>query len=493
MKGRGAKITCPKCAHVFVVFADGASGSASDDPEGRSGSQLRAEDTLRDRLARRDQLTTTSALKAIGLEGEIDTNQTSGKIRVVAPGPRGSRKPVATLDTNQSLAAIGDGDGDGDGEADALYEGPEILDVDQLDFREVGIATWKVKVSIGLVYDFSDIATLKRYLADKRVTPSDLLSHNGKEWTIIGDIPDLDAHFVATWKAARAARKSSPVPKKKKAAVGTQTGGFGTSTGRMGALSPSGRQQTVRPRPKRRRAPKKPAKKRGDKGLGFLAALLVIGGLGYFLTRTPDLAGSAAPGATPSAAESVGESAESRAEQDRIRKGVKDEVARQRKKMMAEEKAAAAIAEAEFVEAEAETGGRRDLSKLEAVRPEYQTTQVGPKGAAAARVLPPPNPAARTAGGMAPPSARGASVADTSVERDEGGSMWLSQGKKALASGNYGNAKSMFQQCVNKNSAAGACWAGLGQSLQRVGEASEAEAAFDRAEALGARVNRSTP
>ena len=486
MKGRGAKITCPKCAHVFVVFADGAGGSASDDPAGGHQSPLAPEDTLRERLARRDLLTTHSALEALGLDGDVDTTQTSAKIRVVAPGPRGSREPIATLDTNRSFSSAGEESEDDDG-------GLEILDVNQLDFREVGIATWKVKVAIGLVYDFSDVATLKRYLADKRVTPSDLLSPNGKDWTVIGDIPDLDKHFIDTWKAARAERRASGTKEtKKKSEPATKTGGYGGSTGSMPALSPSGRHKTMRTRPKRKRPPKKEEKKSGGRGFAILLGVCVAAGAFYWVTATPELSSSSptAPVQRTSPQTTAGVATD--AEQDRIRKGVKDEVARQREKMIAEERAAAKLEDAAVEEVE--EGGEPDFSKMVAVRPENQTTRVG-----ASNVLPPPQPGSRPAptpserGALRAPSALSGSAATSSVRRDDGGDMWLTQGRKALASGNYGTAKSMFQQCVSKNAGAGDCWAGLGQSLQRMGEASKAEEAFSRAESLGVRVNRSSP
>ena len=74
---------------------------------------------------------------------------------------------------------------------------------DALDFREVGISAWKVKVKIGLIYDFSDVRTLRKYIQDGRVTADDLLSQDGAEWLRIGDISDLDAHFIDAYVAAR--------------------------------------------------------------------------------------------------------------------------------------------------------------------------------------------------------------------------------------------------------------------------------------------------
>ncbi len=82
-------------------------------------------------------------------------------------------------------------------------------DVHALDFKSVGISTWKVKTGIGLVYDFSDYKTLRRYLKEGRVSDTDGLSHNGSEWTVINTIGDLEAHFIDTYVAARAAVNGS--------------------------------------------------------------------------------------------------------------------------------------------------------------------------------------------------------------------------------------------------------------------------------------------
>ena len=125
ISGRGAKITCPRCRHIFVVYKDGGTSAAP------TASATPAEDTA-------SEATESSA------------------------------------------------------------EAP-ALDVHGLDFRKVGIASWKVKVKIGLVYDFSDYKTLAKYIQDGRVTSSDLLSHNGTDWTAIGEIADLPQHFVQVY------------------------------------------------------------------------------------------------------------------------------------------------------------------------------------------------------------------------------------------------------------------------------------------------------
>jgi predicted Zn finger-like uncharacterized protein len=137
IQGRGARITCPKCKHVFVVLnkAQSEPDLSSDDPEESSDEQEE---------------------------------------------PRSSN-PLAQ-DPDSASGLVGSG-----------------RRADQLDFRKVGISTWKVKVKIGLVYDFSDIGTLRKYIQDRRVTADDVISHDGSEWVRIGDIPDLDAYFVQVY------------------------------------------------------------------------------------------------------------------------------------------------------------------------------------------------------------------------------------------------------------------------------------------------------
>ena len=132
---RGAKITCPRCRHVFVVYPEVNEDGAT--------TGLTTQERERPRPK--------------GLQED----PTAPVHRVKKPKPKRS--------------------------------------AEDLDFRKVGIASWKVKVKIGLVYDFSDIKTLRKYIQDGRVTPEDVISHNAKDWATIGDIPDLDAYFVEVY------------------------------------------------------------------------------------------------------------------------------------------------------------------------------------------------------------------------------------------------------------------------------------------------------
>lgn len=146
--GRGARITCPKCRHVFVVFpTDGVPDLEAAPPSTPAPPAASA-------------AVPSAAVPAAS-----------------APKPRSTRS------------------------------------AESLDFRKVGIASWKVRVRIGLVYDFSDIKTLRKYIQDGRVTSDDVISHNGQAWVTIGDIPDLDAYFVQVYETAEA--NATPPPTEK--------------------------------------------------------------------------------------------------------------------------------------------------------------------------------------------------------------------------------------------------------------------------------------
>jgi predicted Zn finger-like uncharacterized protein len=198
ISGRGARITCPRCKHQFVVYTadkDGKpallqSGQASWDDEptrvgaekappssGFSASSQPATQPASHPASQSSMNAGASGLSGMsgGLSSGLSTHEPA---RSEAAGPSyevsGPQSPRLSASEAASRAS-------------------------SLDFRKVGISAWKVKVKIGLIYDFSDLKTLRRYIQDGRVTPSDLISHDGKNWKVIGDIPDLDIFFVETY------------------------------------------------------------------------------------------------------------------------------------------------------------------------------------------------------------------------------------------------------------------------------------------------------
>ena len=153
ISGRGAKITCPRCKHVFVVYRE---QEAELEPQAR----------------------------AVGGD-RVASSSGGGGLSTPAGGTA-----TAPLPAEQPVLD------------------PAAIDVHSLEFRKVGIQSWKVKVKIGLVYDFSDFKTLAKYIADGRVTEADLLSHDGQTWTAIGDIAELEQHFVNVYLECEAALKA---------------------------------------------------------------------------------------------------------------------------------------------------------------------------------------------------------------------------------------------------------------------------------------------
>lgn len=58
-----------------------------------------------------------------------------------------------------------------------------------------GIRSWQVRVASGLIYDFTDVATLKSWLVEGKVTQNDQISADGTTWTPIARVGDLEAFF----------------------------------------------------------------------------------------------------------------------------------------------------------------------------------------------------------------------------------------------------------------------------------------------------------
>ena len=165
IEGRGARITCPKCQHVFVVYREGAEAESAE-----------------------------------------AASTDASPLPEAAPAPQVERP----------------------------------TDVHALDFKSVGIATWKVKTSIGLVYDFSDFKTLRKYLKEGRVSQSDTLSHDGTEWTTISDVNDLETHFIDVFVAAQGGSSAKPVaPDESSGADSTETEGDSIADQLLAAMEAS--------------------------------------------------------------------------------------------------------------------------------------------------------------------------------------------------------------------------------------------------------------
>lgn len=205
--GRGAKITCPKCKHVFVVFAAGSTPTpparpkvADEDDGDDEGPTRIGGPTGRPPGA---PVNTVSFGDAGGgpMASAIPASRANPTLAVPLPDLRAPDSHVVGHSPPPPPPPVTSvTPSEGPGRASAL------------DFKKVGVATWKVKVRIGLIYDFSDIKTLRKYITDGRVTPADVISHDGKTWKPIGEIPDLDAFFVETFERLQAERGNAPPP-----------------------------------------------------------------------------------------------------------------------------------------------------------------------------------------------------------------------------------------------------------------------------------------
>lgn len=140
--GKGAKVTCPTCKHVFIVMKGATPGApATMAPSG-------------------------------------------GPPAAPPPTPPPQGKSLLDNFFDDSKTVPG-----------TPFGAPTAAPATPLGSGRAGIRSWKVRVASGLVYDFTDVATLKAWIAERKVTTADQISADGANWTVIGTIANLDAFF----------------------------------------------------------------------------------------------------------------------------------------------------------------------------------------------------------------------------------------------------------------------------------------------------------
>ena len=400
IQGRGARVVCPRCSHVFVILKDPAASSSEVAVEPEPAPEPSAT------LAR----------------------TSTGPIRVVTPGPRKQRREVATIE----VEAIGS---DRSVEACVPAEAPEQeLVAGNLDFRDVGIRTWKVRAAIGLTYDFSDLSTLKRYLAQGKVGDDDELSFDRKSWFRLGDIDDLDDFFVAAWKRARAALPADAPPATRQPIAAVPPAPDPRESVRSSAR--------LTPVPERRTRTHRaaPAPKQTNRQLLWVAAAaLLVAGWFLAFSHTRPL-----PVEPP------------------------DEVAGQ--------------TDGEDDGLDGEPSFDLSMATDPEAEPPEATSEPTPFV-----VAPPPAPKR-----LAAPSQWGDTPAPVPVEEKTiAGENWYRGGQRAMEEADYGKARDMFARAVKKDPAEPRYWEALGEAQVVLGDSEGAAVSFSQAQELGqAKVGR---
>jgi len=206
--GRGVRITCPSCSHVFIVYqsTEPASDSSFEldidielDEDGELSMDLDAmlssmmdddqEEKEVDSVVQKETdipqgKTELSDAKDVLLDGVSEANQTpvtTSNVQI----PVESEKPSLVVEEDV-VQAVTD-------------EEVAELDVNSLNFASVGIKSWKVKKSIGLMFEYSDFKTFKKSLNDGRISNDDTISPDGKNWIPMSDVSDFELYFCRTY------------------------------------------------------------------------------------------------------------------------------------------------------------------------------------------------------------------------------------------------------------------------------------------------------
>lgn len=234
IRGRGAKITCPTCAHKFVVYREEAgdgSPPSTATPAPKSGRSLESS-TAPSAPPRQAADTTVGARVAFTppTQNPPSTMGTPlGAVRVasppVVPAPRvdatatpataiarsnipmGTPSPSPAAPRRASPSATPPTTLAFDAARPSRFGVP--ADIARRDFRKFGL-TWKVRKGIGLTYDFYDLATLREYMDDGQVGSRDVLSYDAREWKMIAEIPSLEVYFWEIWTKAEKGELSLP-------------------------------------------------------------------------------------------------------------------------------------------------------------------------------------------------------------------------------------------------------------------------------------------
>ena len=302
--GRGVRITCPSCSHVFVVYHTPKessfeidmdielddNGELSMDLDAMLNSIIDETAVESEKIATKNsaspevQVAEEKAEKSDEIDFEIDVDFNE----VLQDAAPQSSKPQPSKDIGSVESASSSQTNDVDSETERVEsdtnkevvtedvvteEQLSAMDVYSLNFASVGIKSWKVKKPIGLMFEYSDYKTFQKSLSDGRISSGDQISPDGKNWTPMSEVEDFEVFFCKTYLEFER-KEAVPEVKTVKEKVIPSLGGTNELASALAAaqaeVEQANRPNTVRkPAPKRPKRKPKPQQKSEPETLGL--------------------------------------------------------------------------------------------------------------------------------------------------------------------------------------------------------------------------------
>ena len=187
--GRGVRITCPTCSHVFVVYQPKKEESFEIevdlqlDDNGELSMDL---DEMLDSMMADVEASDETAVQESVVESSSKMTDISETSIQNTDSSKGVEDESATSVEDESANEI-------------TSEQVSALNVHDLNFASVGIKSWKVKKPIGLMFEYSDYKTFQKSLNDGRISSGDQISPDGKTWTQMSESEDFERYFCQTY------------------------------------------------------------------------------------------------------------------------------------------------------------------------------------------------------------------------------------------------------------------------------------------------------
>ena len=265
--GRGVRITCPSCSHVFVVYQTKKEESFELEVD------LELDDNGELSMDLDGML--ESLIADIDEDGEGEKSETKSSDE---NSPDSGAPAQNALDT-ETAAEVVDSSTEETPESDegssaqteessteVSEKTPEItndqiaaLDVNSLNFASVGIKSWKVKKPIGLMFEYSDYKTFNKSLNDGRISSGDQISPDGKSWTPMSEIEDFEYFFCKVYLEFEQNEGVEEVKRVKEKVI-PSLGGTNELASALAAAQAEV-EQANRPQSSRKSSPKRPTRK----------------------------------------------------------------------------------------------------------------------------------------------------------------------------------------------------------------------------------------